>query len=429
MIQEVKIKDIRVSGDDRGDFREVLKLSDNLTKKIAQVSIGTTHPGLIKAFHWHTSQDDVFYVLSGNIQLVLYDGRDNSKTKGETQVLRLGESYKPQAVYIPRGVYHGYKIIGDKDARVLYIMNNEYNPSQPDEQRVDFDDKKIGFDWRDKVLVIGAGGFLGKQLMKDLSKSFQVIGASYPEKGTGIYLDITNRKQVKDVLEKEDPDIVILTAAKTNVEECESDPKGTFKTNVSGVKNIVENLSYQKLVFFSTDSVFDGKKDRYKEDDLPHAINVYGQSKLEAEKVVSSYSNHLICRTSRLYGPKGNKFLNMLIETLQKGKKVDVPVDTPGNFSLLEDVSVATAQLIEMGKKGIYHVAGKDINTFAQAAYKAADIFEFKKSLINKVDKDYFNTKVKRPNSPLNIEKLKSEGIKMGSLEDGLIKIKNNSSK
>lgn len=424
MIKDVKIKNIKVFTDSRGDFREILRLDDHLTGKIAQISIGKTHAGIVKAFHWHKEQDDIFYVLSGNLKLVLHDGRAVSKTKGETQAIYLGESYKPQAVFIPRGVYHGYKILGDKNAQVLYAMNNQYMKALPDEQRINFDDKKIGFDWRDKVLVIGAGGFLGEQLMKDLAKDFQVKGTFYPKQKGEIYLDITDKKQVEKVLEQENPDIIILTAAMTDVLACELDPKAARKANVLGVKNIVDNLTHQKIVFFSTDSIFDGKKEIYAEEDSSHAINVYGQSKLEAEKIVVKYPNHLICRTSRLYSHRGDKFLNKIIETLGKGESINAPEKTPGNFSLLEDVSNATVELIKRGKKGIYHVAGEEVDSFDEAALKVADIFGFNKSLIKKVDKDFANSKVKRPNSPLSIKKLEREGIKMSTLKEGLKKIK-----
>ena len=424
MIDGIKIKNVKVSADSRGDFREILRISDNLTEKIAQISIGTTHPGQIKAFHWHRYQDDIFYVISGNIQLVLYDGRSVSKTKGETQVMYLGESYSPQAVFIPRGVYHGYKVLADKNVQVLYMMNNQYNPAKPDEERLEFDNKKIGFNWKDKVLVIGAGGYLGTELMKDMSKDYQVKGTYYPEEEKGIHLNITNKKQVRDVLKRENPDIVILTAAKTNVEAYELDPKDTMKINVAGVKNVADCLKHQKLVFYSTDSVFDGTKSEYTEEDTPNPINVYSKSKFEAEKIVSSYPNHLICRTSRLYGAHGQKFLNKIIENLKSGKLVEVPEKTPGNFSLLEDVSNATIELIKKDKKGIYHVAGRSTESFAEAAFEVAEILGFDKTLIKKVGRDHFNSKVKRPTAVLNSKKLKNEGIKMSTLKEGLQKIK-----
>ena len=145
MIHQVKIKLLNVHKDERGDFREILRFTDGFLDRIEQISSGRTVPGIIKAFHWHKNQDDVFYVIKGDIQLVLYDAREDSPTNGQTQEILLGKSYEPKIVLIPRGVYHGYQVIGNKDAEVLYIMNQTYNPE--DEHRVDHNDPSIGFDW------------------------------------------------------------------------------------------------------------------------------------------------------------------------------------------------------------------------------------------------------------------------------------------
>jgi len=150
MIEGVKIKKLQVHPDSRGDFREVLRLDDGLLKRIKQVSISRTLSGVIKAFHWHKNQDDAFYVIQGNIQLVLYDPRKRSSTKGQTQEIFLGESYDPQVVFIPRMVLHGYQPVGEKEVSVLYLMDRTYNRESPDEYRVPYDDSRIGFDWSKK---------------------------------------------------------------------------------------------------------------------------------------------------------------------------------------------------------------------------------------------------------------------------------------
>ncbi|MAG50510.1 spore coat protein [archaeon] len=147
MIEGVKIKKLEINEDPRGDFREIVRSDGGIIDKIEQISIGRTLPGVIKAFHGHENQDDLFYVLKGNIQLVLYDIRENSQSKDKTEVILLGESYEPKIVFIPRNVLHGYKVLGDKEAEVLYIMNNKYNSSNPDEKRIPFDDPSINFDW------------------------------------------------------------------------------------------------------------------------------------------------------------------------------------------------------------------------------------------------------------------------------------------
>lgn len=163
MIQGVKIKKIIVHEDivdvdfrgekqtgKKGDFREILRFNEGLLETIAQVSVSHITPWNIKAFHWHKNQDDVFYVLQGDIILVLYDIRENSSTRNNLQEIFMGDSFPPKAVLIPRGVLHGYQTFG-MGAGLLYLTNNIYNAENPDEYKVPYDDPKIGFDWKKNI--------------------------------------------------------------------------------------------------------------------------------------------------------------------------------------------------------------------------------------------------------------------------------------
>lgn len=144
MIEGVKVKELVRHEDYRGYFQEIFRTDDGLVDKIAQVSLSITKPGIIKAFHWHKYQDDCFYVLSGKIRLVLYDAREDSKTKGQLQDFVLGDPHN-QIVLIPARVLHGYKVLGEKEAALIYATNNAYNSNNPDEGRVPFDDPKINY--------------------------------------------------------------------------------------------------------------------------------------------------------------------------------------------------------------------------------------------------------------------------------------------
>ena len=146
MIEGVEIKKLVTFCDDRGFFREVLRDDDGLLTKFGQTSFTKTNPGVIKAFHWHKKQDDVWYVADGMAKVVLYDVRENSKTKGETDAIVCGED-NPVLIKIPIGVAHGYQVLGNKPVMLFYHTTESYNPDDPDEERVDFDDPKIGFDW------------------------------------------------------------------------------------------------------------------------------------------------------------------------------------------------------------------------------------------------------------------------------------------
>jgi dTDP-4-dehydrorhamnose 3,5-epimerase len=145
-IHDVVIKKLTTHSDDRGYFREVVREDDNLLHHFGQSSITKTYPGVIKAFHWHNDQDDVWYVVDGMARIVLYDRRAGSPTRGVTQVVFAGED-NPVAVLIPAGIAHGYQVLGPNPVVLFYHVTKAYDPREPDEQRIPYDDPEIGFDW------------------------------------------------------------------------------------------------------------------------------------------------------------------------------------------------------------------------------------------------------------------------------------------
>ncbi|MFA5947399.1 MAG: dTDP-4-dehydrorhamnose 3,5-epimerase family protein [Candidatus Gracilibacteria bacterium] len=149
MIEGVKIKKLVKHCDDRGFFMEILRDDDKLMEKFGQTSFTITYPGVIKAFHYHKKQDDLWFVAGGMAQVVLYDLRKDSKSFKETQVIFAGDD-NPVLILIPVGVAHGYKVLGEKPVSLFYHTTESYNNDEPDEERIDFDDKKIGFDWEAK---------------------------------------------------------------------------------------------------------------------------------------------------------------------------------------------------------------------------------------------------------------------------------------
>lgn len=146
MIQGSKIKKVVTHSDSRGYFREILRDDDKLLQHFGQASVSLTNPGVIKAFHWHNHQDDVFYVVRGKAQVVLYDIRRNSNTYKQLYTIMMSENNQ-KLLFIPRKVAHGYKALGKNPLLMLYIMNNPYNKNKPDEERIPHDDKQIGFNW------------------------------------------------------------------------------------------------------------------------------------------------------------------------------------------------------------------------------------------------------------------------------------------
>lgn len=146
MINGVVVKQLITHPDDRGYFREVLRADDPFFSGVGQTSITLTYPGVVKAFHYHEEQDDLWYVAQGMAQCVLHDLRKDSPTHKETQVVYAGEQ-NPILIKIPIGVAHGYRVLGVKPVLLFYHTTKAYNPAKPDEKRIPWDDPTIGFDW------------------------------------------------------------------------------------------------------------------------------------------------------------------------------------------------------------------------------------------------------------------------------------------
>lgn len=159
-LQDVMVKPLLVHVDQRGYFTEQLKrgdLSDDgrpftPNQPFAQMSRtlsyarGGNPPELIKAFHWHEKQWDYWDVVSGDARIVLVDLREESATAGAIQVVFAGE-HAPKVVAIPPRVAHGYQVLSMKDVTLCYYVTEPYDPDNPDEGRIPYDDPRIGFDW------------------------------------------------------------------------------------------------------------------------------------------------------------------------------------------------------------------------------------------------------------------------------------------
>jgi dTDP-4-dehydrorhamnose 3,5-epimerase len=145
-IHDIVIKRLVTHSDDRGYFREILRDDDGLLARFGQTSVTKTYPGIIKAFHWHKTQDDLWYVADGMARVVLHDARPDSPSYGVTQVVYAGED-NPVLITIPAGVAHGYQVLGNKPVLLFYHVTRSYDAENPDEERIPWDDPGIGFDW------------------------------------------------------------------------------------------------------------------------------------------------------------------------------------------------------------------------------------------------------------------------------------------
>jgi len=143
------VKRLRVMADERGRLMEMLRSDDPFFERFGQSYMTTAYPGAVKAWHYHREQVDHFTVLKGMAKVVLYDGRDDSPTKGEINEFFMGE-HNPVLVRIPNNVFHGFKNIGADECIIVNCPNRTYNRESPDEFRLPAHTTEIPYDWARK---------------------------------------------------------------------------------------------------------------------------------------------------------------------------------------------------------------------------------------------------------------------------------------
>jgi len=147
MIDQVKVKQLKIIQDERGRLMEILRIDDEIFQGFGQVYMTTAYPGIVKAWHYHKKQTDNFSCISGEIKLTLYDARKKSPTKGQINefILSLDD---PKLIQIPANVYHGFKNIGKQEATVVNVISKPYNHKNPDEYKIDPYLNNIPYDWK-----------------------------------------------------------------------------------------------------------------------------------------------------------------------------------------------------------------------------------------------------------------------------------------
>jgi dTDP-4-dehydrorhamnose 3,5-epimerase len=144
MIEGVQLKELKVHADDRGAFMELLREDDPFFTRFGQSNFSVTYPGVVKAWHWHRKQDDLWFVVSGMAQVGLHDLREGAPTHGQTNTFYLGE-FNRALLYIPHGVAHGYRVLGNTPMALVYYTTGVYDPA--DELRLAWNEPSIGVDW------------------------------------------------------------------------------------------------------------------------------------------------------------------------------------------------------------------------------------------------------------------------------------------
>ena len=227
-----------------------------------------------------------------------------------------------------------------------------------------------------KVLIVGAHGMLGKDLVKVLGETFDVVPLGRDDR------DISAYNNVKKVLKEVSPQVVINAAGYTDVDACERKSRLAFTVNGEGAKNLARASSVikAKLVYISTDYVFDGKKETpYTEEDQPNPLNVYGESKLMGERYVQKFADdYLIVRTQWLFGAGGRNFVDTIIDLARERDRIEVVDDQVGSPTYTLDLSVAIRALLERDLWGVYHVSNSGHCSW----------YDFAKEILTQLGKD-----------------------------------------
>ncbi|MFM7856279.1 MAG: SDR family oxidoreductase [Flammeovirgaceae bacterium] len=251
-------------------------------------------------------------------------------------------------------------------------------------------------------------------------------------KGEFHAMDITLRDQVNDVITKAQPDVVIHTAAITNVDQCELEKEKCWLNNVTAVKYVVEACwkANCRLIHLSTDFIFDGTHGPLDEQAIPNPISYYGESKWKAEQIVQESGLHwAIARTVLVYGvTKDMSRSNIVLwvkKSLEEGKTINVVNDQWRTPTLAADLAMGCYLIASKKASGIFNISGEEMMTPYDIAIATADFFGLDKSLINKTDSTKFTQMAKRPpKTGFLIEKAKSVlGYQPSKFREGLTHI------
>lgn len=264
-----------------------------------------------------------------------------------------------------------------------------------------------------KILITGSNGLLGQKLVHKLKNhsNFQLVATSIGEnrikdRNGYVYesMNIANRTEVLKLIEKHQPEVIINTAAMTNVDACEENQEKCWELNVTAVKYLIEaaQISNSHLIHLSTDFVFDGEAGPYKETDQPNPLSYYGKSKLASEKLLEeSKIKWSIVRTIIVYGIVEDMSRSNIVlwakAALEKKQKLTIVNDQFRSPTLAEDLADACILIAEKGKKGIFHISGKDFMSIVELVKRVAKHYKLDDSLIEEISSKSLNQAAKRP--------------------------------
>jgi len=288
-----------------------------------------------------------------------------------------------------------------------------------------------------KILLSGAAGQPGQALRQQLPAEVELIATSRgadrtPEPLGAHYrpLDITVATEVDAVFDAVRPEVVIHTAAMTNVDACELDPAACRLQNVTATEHLVQAAKRHgsHFIHLSTDFIFDGRNGPYREEDAPAPLSIYGHSKLDSERIVkdAGLAKWAIARTIIVYGiAEGLSRSNVVLwakSALEKGEPIKVVDDQWRMPTLAEDLADGCIRIASQGATGIYHLSGPDGMSILELVERVGRFFHLDTSVVTPGKSATLGQPAQRPpRTGFVLDKARRDlGYAPRSLEDGL---------
>lgn len=265
-----------------------------------------------------------------------------------------------------------------------------------------------------RVLITGANGLLGQELVKLMSRfaEYDVLATGkdpaprFSDASCGyVPLDVTSPQDVRLIFQDFAPDVVVNCAAMTQVDQCELSREECWKVNVDAVEHLAKSCKSTgaRMIQVSTDFIFDGMDGPYAEDARPNPISFYGKSKLAAENATrgAGLDKWGIARTVLVFGT-GNgltrsNFARWVIDSLSDGRPIEVVNDQWRTPTYAPDLAAGIERMVRFHKTGLYHISGRELLTVYDFARTIADVCELDASLIRPTDAGHFRQTALRP--------------------------------
>lgn len=261
------------------------------------------------------------------------------------------------------------------------------------------------------ILITGTTGFLGQYIVKFAPTSSNLLTHSRSSESE-VCFDL--KDSFTSLLGHYPIRAIIHNAAMSQVDACEKNEQEARLINVKGTEQLLDVAAGKnaQFIYISTDQVFDGRKGNYVEEDIPAPINIYGQTKFDAEKIVSQYENSLILRVALIYGkPLGgnNNFTNVMIQKLSSSETVSVFTDQFRSPVWVMDLVKTIWYMQQNQITGLFHVGGPESLSRSEMGRKLCDAMGLERKLLREVSSDTIQTLAPRPkNCSLNSQKLYS---------------------